>query len=464
MAHVLIIDDDQMIGETLSLRIMNLGHSAASAATLNEGLRKIQQEAFDLVFLDVRLPDGNGLDALAKIKEAPSSPEVIIITGVGDPDGAELAVKGGAWDYIQKPFSKQEIILQLSRALEYREKSRQKPPVLLKRDNIIGSSARLTAHLESLAQAANSNVNTLITGESGTGKELFARAIHENSARARKNFVVVDCAALPENLVENVLFGHKKGAFTGADKNEEGLVRHADGGTLFLDEVGELPLSIQKKFLRVLQEHKFRLVGSQQEISSDFRLIAATNRSLEHMAQAGQFRQDLLYRLRALTIELSPLRERRADIRELTLHHISRICARKGVEVKGFSPEFIEALEAYDWPGNVRELINTLERIIAAEPGTSILYPQHLSERIRIKIARTKLGPKVQQQEQKSFKPSETFPTLKEAREQTLSQIEKQYLQELMQAAEGDIQEICRISGLRRARLYELLKKYNISR
>jgi two-component system NtrC family response regulator len=279
-----------------------------------------------VIFLDVRLPDGNGLENLTTFREQPSTPEVIIMTGVGDPDGAELAVKGGAWDYIQKPFSKQEIVLLLHRALDYREKSAQKIPVILKREHIIGSSSRLQAHLDLLAQAANTDTNVLISGESGTGKELFARAIHQNSVRAGKKFVVVDCTALPENLVESVLFGHKKGAFTGADRTENGLFKYADGGTLFLDEVGELPLSIQKKFLRVLQEHRFRLVGSQQEISSDFRVVAATNRDLEQMVETGDFRQDLLYRLRAFTIELSPLRERFSDTRELTIHHISRIC------------------------------------------------------------------------------------------------------------------------------------------
>jgi two-component system NtrC family response regulator len=466
MANILIIDDDPMICETLSLRIMNLGHTAASALTLKEGCLKARSIPFDVVFLDVRLPDGNGLDILPEIRETPSSPEVIIITGVGEPDGAELAVKGGAWDYIQKPFSKQEIILQLSRALEYREKSRQKISVLLKRDRLIGSCPKMRDHLTLLAQALNTDANVLITGESGTGKELFARALHENSSRANRNFVAVDCAALPKNLVESVLFGHKKGAFTGADRTEDGLVKHADGGTLFLDEVGELPISIQKKFLRVLQEHRFRPVGSKQEVSSGFRLVSATNQDLDLMSQSGQFRQDLLFRLRAFTIEISPLRERISDIRELTIYYIANICTRNGVEMKGFSPEFIEALEAYDWPGNVRELVNMLERVIAAEPHTPVLYPQHLPQAIRINIARTKLSKESSPHciQENPIVSSQRFPRLKDARETAIARVEQQYLHDLMQITEGNIREACRVSGLSRARLYELLKKYDISR
>jgi two-component system NtrC family response regulator len=466
MANILIIDDDEMICEILSHRVINLGHTAAAALTLKDGFEKASSEDFDVVFLDVRLPDGNGLNLLPKIRKIPSLPEVIIITGVGDPDGAELAVRSGAWDYIQKPFSKQEIILQLDRALDYREKRIQKAPVVLKRSGIIGSSPQMNAHLDLLAQTIYTNANVLITGESGTGKELFAKAIHENSPRASKNFVVVDCTVLPENLVESVLFGHKKGAFTGADRTEEGLIKHADGGTLFLDEVGELPLAVQKKFLRAIQEHCFRPVGSNQEVSSDFRLIAATNRELKNMAQAGQFRQDLLFRLQAFIIELSPLRERISDIRELTLYYIAKICDHNRMETKGFSSEFIEALEVYDWPGNVRELVNILERVIAAELDTPALYPQHLPDHIRINIARAKVSkqPFSESEQKISLNSSKPLPPLKDARDAAITKLERQYLHDLMLLTKGNIKEACKVSGLSRARLYELLKKYNISR
>lgn len=463
MAHILVIDDDSMICETLALRIVNLGHTVDAVNTLQEGLALIDRQPFDLIFLDVRLPDGNGLEALMKIKETPSTPQVIIITGVGEPDGAELAVKGGAWDYLQKPFSRQEITLQLNRALEYREKNRQHVPRILKREAIIGHSRRLNAHLDLVAQASSTDVTVLLTGESGTGKELFARAIHENSVRARNNFVVVDCTSLPENLVESVLFGHQKGAFTGADRTSEGLIQHADGGTLFLDEVGELPISVQKKFLRVLQEHRFRPVGDKQEILSNFRLIAATNRNLELMVQTEQLRLDLFYRLRTFTIELSPLHQRREDIRDLTRHYIDSICANNCVNRKEGSPEFFEALETYDWPGNIRELINTLEQVIITDPWTSVLYPQHLPEHIRIPLARKKLRQSASSPESPPFFAA-AFPSLKDAREKAMKHIEQQYLHDLMELVEGDIHKACLLSGLSRARLYELLKKYNISR
>lgn len=262
MGNVLVIDDDKNVCTAISNAVERMGHKTVHALTLKEGLEKACSDSFDVVFLDVQMPDGNGLDILPPIRGTPSSPEVIIITGFADPDGAELAIKNGAWDYIEKPCSVQEMTLPFIRALEYREeKKAAKVPVALKREGIVGSSPKLGACLDLLPQMSNSVANVLITGETGTGKELFARAIHENSPRAGKNFVVVDCAALPDTLVESVLFGHQKGAFTGADKAQDGLVKQADRGTLFLDEVGELPLSIQKSFLRVLQERRFRPVG-----------------------------------------------------------------------------------------------------------------------------------------------------------------------------------------------------------
>ena len=239
-------------------------------------------------------------------KSGRSSPEIIVITGMGHPDEAELAIKSGAWDYIEKPASFEAIKLPLIRALEYRAERKPKAPTVLKRNGIIGDSEEITACLELLSQAADSDANVLITGETGTGKELFAKVIHANSRRAKSNFVVVDCTALPETLVESVLFGHARGAFTGAETSEEGLVRQAHGGTLFLDEIGELPVLIQKRFLRVIQEHRFRAVGGRREISSDFRLMAATNRDLEDMVREGRFREDLLFRLRTIADRFAP--------------------------------------------------------------------------------------------------------------------------------------------------------------
>jgi len=467
MADVLIIDDNDIICESLSHIITDLGHTVATTDRLRDGLALVSSKKFDVVFLDVYLPDGNGLSRLTTIRSVPSNPEVIIITGIGDPEGAELAVKNGAWDYIQKPITKGKVTLQLERALEYREKkSTSKPLENIIRDGLIGSSYEINVCFDLLAQTANSNTNVLITGETGTGKELFAQAIHDNSLRAKKNFVVVDCTVLPEKLVESVLFGHEKGAFTGADKTHLGLIKQADGGTLFLDEVGELPLSIQKTFLRVLQEQRFRPVGSNREVSSSFRLVAATNRNLDQLIQTGQFRQDLLFRLQTFTIELPPLKERIEDIKEITMYHMAKICERHTIEPKSFSPEFFDTLAAYNWPGNVRELVNTLERAIAMEPLSPVLFPNHLPHYIRAHIVRSSVTKEtaLTKNTNEAFQHPQQLPKMKELREQSVSEFESRYLHDLMLQTSGDIKEACLISGLGRARLYELMKKHSVNR
>jgi two-component system NtrC family response regulator len=266
MARILIIDDDKRVCEALSLAINHMGHRVFNAFTLKDGLRTIKAERIDVVLLDVRMPDGNGLAILPEIRKGHHRPEVIIITGAGDLNGAELAIKSGAWDYIQKPLSLQDMTLPITRALQYREEKlkRKNIPLALKREGIVGSSPKMLECLDLVAQASASKANVLITGETGSGKEIFARAIHQNSPRHQKSFVVVDCSAIPETLVESILFGHEKGAFTGAEKTTEGMFKQADGGTLFLDEVGELPLTMQKRFLRVLQDHRFRPLGSNE--------------------------------------------------------------------------------------------------------------------------------------------------------------------------------------------------------
>ena len=467
MANVLIIDDEKGICDVLSKMVEGMGHEATYALSLEEGLKQVSSKTFDVVFLDVRLPDGDGLDALPRIAKGPLSPEVIIITGEGDPDGAELAIKSGAWAYIEKPASIQKMTLPLVRALQYRrEKSAIKPTRVLKRGEIVGSSPQLQDCLDLLARVANSNANVLITGETGSGKELFARTIHNNSPRAGKNFVVVDCTALPETLVESILFGHERGAFTGADKARIGLVREADGGTLFLDEVGELPLTVQKDFLRVLQEYRVRPLGSTKEVKSDFRLVSATNRDLERMVELGQFRQDLFFRLRSLTMELPPLRTRPQDIKDLTMHYMVKLCERYEMETKGFSPGFLEAMTAYDWPGNVRELQQTMERVLTIARFEPTLFPQHLPTQIRVHEARASVGKDegVKDRPEESNYPTEIIPSLQDVRQATLSKVEKQYLEDLMLVTKKDINEACRIAGLSRSRLYHLLQKHGISR
>jgi two-component system NtrC family response regulator len=462
MANILIIDDDKLICETIANVVRRMGHNVTYALTLQQGLEAVLSEMFDVVFLDVRMPDGNGLEALPRIRGAPSLPEVIIITGFGDPDGAELAIRHGAWDYIQKPSTVEAMTLPLLRALQYREeKEARKISLVLKREGIVGNSPKMQTCLNLLAQVANSDANVLITGETGTGKELFAWAIHNNSLRASKNFVVVDCAALPGNLVESILFGHERGAFTGADRAQSGLIQQADGGTLFLDEIGELPLAVQKNFLRVLQERSFRPVGGKQEIESDFRLIAASNRNLDEMVRRTQFRDDLLFRLRSFTIELPPLRERPEEIKDLVTYHMAKMCERYGIEMKEFSSDFFDVLAGYHWPGNVRELVNALERALITARHERVLFPKHLPTHIRVHMARISVE-KLTAETGKIDSPK-VFPKLKDLREEAIAEAEKKYLRDLISFTQGNIQEACRLSGLSRSRLYLLLKKHRIS-
>lgn len=466
MANVLIVDDEVTICKLLAMPIRKENHHVMYALTLEEGMACVADGNFDVIFLDVNLPDGNGLDALPKFKATPSSPDVIIITGAGNPDGAELAIRSGAWTYIQKPPLMSDILLQLNRVLQYRtEKKQRLRPALLKREGIVGSSPQLEACLAEVAQVAGSDVNVLITGETGTGKELFANTIHKNSFRAGKKFVVVDCASLPDTLVNSMLFGHKKGSFTGAQQDRSGLIKEADGGTLFLDEVGELSLAHQKEFLRVLQENRFRPIGSNREIESDFRLIAATNRDLNQMVNEGHFRKDLLYRIQSFNIHLPPLKSRPQDIKEIAQHWINLLCENQKIETKGFSPDFFEALVSYDWPGNFRELIHTMERVFTVARLDPTLFARHLPTKIRVHQARSLMnGNEENSDNHLPEKHRHVFQKLSEVRDAAVAKAERQYLIDLMAHTQQNMKESIRISGLSQSRLYSLIKKYQLSR
>jgi len=462
MPKILIIDDEEMMRDLLSSVAKSLGHEAESAGTISQGMREAQSNFYDVIFLDIGLPDGNGLDILPQLRSADSSPEVIIVTGSADSNGAELAIKNGAWDYIKKGSSLESITLPLIRALQYRSEKHKRQTVSFKREGIVGNSLKLKNCLDRAAIAVNNETAVLIAGESGTGKELFAWAIHNNGARAQKNFVVVDCAALPDTLVESILFGHEKGSFTGADKFKEGLIAQAHGGTLFLDEVGELPLSLQKSFLRVLQEHRFRPVGGDKELDSNFRLISATNKNLKESAKKGEFRLDLLYRIQSIQIDLPPLRERKKDIQDIVAYRLTKLVEQSSGEAKTFSPDFFEALMAYDWPGNNRELNNAIDRAYFASGNDCRLYPQHLPDHIRVFLANKnfKTSSETAPSSIRSNSPSTDLPTLREHRKL----MEKEYLLSLMAVTGGYIAEACRISGLSRSGLYNLLQKYQISK
>jgi two-component system NtrC family response regulator len=462
MANILVVDDDKNICLVVDHLIRQMGHEVETAHTLAEGRIKAAKQNFAAILLDVNLPDGNGLSSIPDFRDLASNPQIIIITGEGSMEGAELAIEAGAWDYIQKPLTATEIIMTLKRVLQYTdEKQTPKTSVILNIEGIIGQSPLMKRSYDLLAKAAAHDSTVLITGETGTGKELFARAIHANSSRHDCAFVVIDCASLPETLVESTLFGHEKGAFTGAEKKKNGLIKEADGGTLFLDEVGELPLTMQKSLLRVLQEKSFRPVGSNQELQSDFRLIAATNRDLADMAAQGHFRKDLLFRLQTINIDLPPLRKRAEDIGELALHYIKQFSNRYGLGIKGISPEFLSALGNYSWPGNVRELINALERALSLAKDDATLFPIHLPPALRKHLARETIV-KSKEAINTPLTATDLHKDLLPLRE-LLEETEKQYLVDLIAFTRGDIPEACRISGISRTRLYEKLKKFAIS-
>ncbi|MFO7884211.1 MAG: sigma-54 dependent transcriptional regulator [Desulfobacteraceae bacterium] len=481
MAKVLIIDDDLLIGELLIKYLNDLGHEAEIAQTLAQGVDKAHLGGVDLVFLDVILPDGDGLESLSSIKTSVSDPEVIIITAEASTRGAEMALDNNAWDYIVKPFSRNEIRLSVERSLAFRasRKALSSPENILNRSDIVGSSPALMSCLATAGQCAKSDVNVLITGRTGTGKELFANVIHDNSQRSQNRFVVVDCASLPEQLVESVLFGHVKGAFTGADADRKGLIKNADKGTLFLDEVGELPLSIQKKFLRVLQERKFKAVGSAMETCSDFRLLAATNRDLRSMVNKDQFRRDLYFRLSTIHINLPGLKDCRSDIKDLTLHYIFQLCEHHGIETKGFVPEFLETLEIYDWPGNTRELINSLEHAILAGFDSPMLYPNYLPPRVRLPYlhsAMEKKNTKLKRQNEVKQSMGTSFSIqlpenflnpikpLNQVKNLIMAETEKLYLLNLLKSSHGDLDKAASLAELSKSHVYSLLKKHEISR
>jgi len=459
--RVLIIDDDPEICLFFEIIFEKMGCETVTAKRINEAKKLSIRSSYDIILLDLELPDGNGLDIMSDLVKLPSSPEIIIITGTGDARGAEIAFKNGAWDFVQKPFFYDDVYLPIQRALHYRkEKIASQQLIPLKRAKIIGESPVLRQCLDEVGKAASTDASVLITGETGTGKELFARAVHENSKRAAQPFVAVDCGALTESLIETTLFGHEKGAFTGAASKQKGLILEADGGTLMLDEIGDMPLSVQKKLLRTLQEKTVRSVGGAKEIHVDIRLISATNLDLEKMVKNNQFREDLFYRIHAMRINLPPLRERGTDIDEIIIKKIHELSVHYKVSAKGISSEFFETLRQNPWPGNIRQLINVLEYALASAGSDPTLVPKHLPPEYRlvgIDFGITEENDPTQRiDEVLDF--NGNFPQLNVFR-QTL---EKIYLERLLKKADGNRKTACRLSGISQSQLYTLLGKYNL--
>ena len=369
---VLVVDDEQGLRDMLAILLKREGYEVTLAGSFSGGLEALTStpSPFDLIITDLMMPDGSGLDILTASRQRTSHTEVIVMTAHGGVETAIDAMKRGAYDFVQKPFSTSELRELVGKALEKRqlraENDRLRAQVSReKARDLLGGSEPMKRIVDLVRRIADSRGTVLVTGESGTGKERISRAIHDLSERRQKPFLVVNCGAIPEDLMESELFGHEKGSFTGAIARHLGIFREADGGTVLLDEVGELPPQLQVKLLRVLQERKVRGVGQSVETSVDVRIIAATNRNVEEDVKSGKFRQDLYYRLNVIRVEVPPLRERRVDIRELAQFFLSRCAAEHDKQISGFSPEALRALDAYTYPGNVRELENLVERAVA---------------------------------------------------------------------------------------------------
>jgi len=380
---ILVADDEPSMREFLDIMLKKEGYQVLLASNGEEVMKLIEKDIFDLVLMDIRMPRLDGIASLKKIKV--SSPEtiVIMITAFASADTAIRAMKEGAYDYITKPFKVEEIKLIIKNALE--KKNLRKENTLLKQvvrdryhfENIIGQSPKMLALYDLLEKVAPTKTNVLITGESGTGKELVARAIHYNSPRKEKPFVTLNCGAIPESLIESELFGHVKGAFTDAIATKKGLFEVADEGTLLLDEISELPLLMQVKLLRVLQDREFKRVGGTEDIRVDVRIISATNKDLEEAVREKRFREDLFYRLNVIQIKLPSLRERKEDIPPLAMHFLKKYSEELNKKISVISPDALRILLNYDFPGNVRELQNVIERAVALE-GDQELTAQNL--------------------------------------------------------------------------------------
>jgi two-component system, NtrC family, response regulator AtoC len=375
MGRILVADDHDALRRGLVRGLTEAGHEVEEASNGNAAIERLHDSYFDVVLSDLKMGGSDGMDVLRTTRAMHPTTAVILMTAFGSVNTAVEAMKIGAFDYVQKPFEIEEMEVKIEKALEVRRLKheidylRHTQQDIYDFDKIVGSSASLQRVLDIVKKVAKSNTTVLIRGETGTGKELIAGAIHHNSLRSGRNFVKVNCAALQENLLESELFGHEKGAFTGADKQRVGRFEQADGGTLFLDEVGDMSANTQAKILRVLQEHEFERLGGTRTLRVDVRVIAATNRNLPQMVANGQFREDLYYRLNVVSIDMPPLRERKDDIQQLAMFFLRRFSGELKKRLDGLSPDAHKLLMRYNWPGNIRELENAIERAVLLTEG-----------------------------------------------------------------------------------------------
>jgi len=451
---ILVIDDEDIMREILEALLAPEGYDVRVAADGAEGLEIARSLPFDAAIVDVMMPGMDGLTVLDELKRIDEDLAVVMVTAYASVDTAVDAMKRGALDYITKPFKNDEVLVVLRNAVERRRletENRVLKQTLQERyhkfDNIIGKSARMRQVFDLIIQAAPSRSTILIQGESGTGKELIARAIHTHSARAERSFVTVNSGNLPPDLLESNLFGHVKGAFTGAVYPKKGLFEVADRGSIFFDEIGNIPLETQPKLLRVIQEREFMRLGGVENLKVDVRIIAATNVDLQQMMQEGRFREDLYYRLHVITIPLPPLRERKDDIPLLVLHFLQKYGDENGKPGLQLAPEALDLLVDYDWPGNVRELENVIERAVVLSPGSRIgadLVPDHVRRKPTFQI------------------PQLTVPPEGLSLKDVVTDFEKRLIESTLESAGGVQKRAAELLRIKPTTLNEMIKRYEI--
>jgi len=441
--NILVVDDDVNILKVIKMRLEAEGYRVTTTGTAKTAMELGTDEAFDLALLDLKLNGMDGIALMENLHQENSGMPVIILTAYGTIENAVAAMRKGAYSYLAKPFNYDELLLQTKNCIEKTKLTKEinslKKMVKDKYgfDNIIGRSQKMEAVLDQVAKAADSSSTICIEGESGTGKELIAKTLHSASARADKRFVAINCAAIPDTLLESELFGYEKGAFTGATKNKEGLLSQARGGSFFLDEISEMPLAMQAKLLRVMQEKEFIPVGGRKTVKLDIRFIATSNKNLTDEVAKGNFREDLFYRIHVIVIHLPPLRERKGDIPVLSHYFLDKLTQDTNKKITRFSSTALQKLMRHSWPGNVRELQNTIESAVAMANddiiGDALILPT-------LKADVNDLKP------------------LKDAKEN----FEKDYLLQLIEFTQGNVAQAARLAGKYRADLYELLKKYDL--